>query len=147
MRLAIHNHGPGDLRYPTPGSVLERDRTPRSPDRRLPRRRTLPALRHRSRRRRPRACGPRILDVHLKDVTGRDAEGGRRRRGRPRRHRPPPPAPTPLADIGFRGTAAFEYEKDGRDPLAGLAESVGYVRGVLAGAGRGPRASRSSDEP
>ncbi len=35
--------------------------------------------------------------------------------------------------MGFGGTAAFEYEKDGRDPLAGLAESVGYVRGVLAG--------------
>ena len=37
--------------------------------------------------------------------------------------------------MGYRGTAAFEYEKDGRDPLAGLAESVGYVRGVLAGLG------------
>jgi hypothetical protein len=28
--------------------------------------------------------------------------------------------------------AAFEHEKDEDDPLAGLAESVGYVRGVLA---------------
>ncbi len=26
---------------------------------------------------------------------------------------------------------SFEYEKDGNDPLPGLAESVGYVRGVL----------------
>ena len=42
---------------------------------------------------------------------------------------------TTLAGLGFRGTAAFEYEKDGRDPLAGLAESVGYVRGALAGLG------------
>jgi hypothetical protein len=25
----------------------------------------------------------------------------------------------------------LEYEKDGKDPLAGAAESVGYVRGVL----------------
>jgi len=34
--------------------------------------------------------------------------------------------------LGFQGTASFEYEKDAKDPLAGLAESVGYVRGVLA---------------
>ena len=26
----------------------------------------------------------------------------------------------------------FEYEKDGNDPVPGLAESVGYTRGVLA---------------
>ena len=25
----------------------------------------------------------------------------------------------------------LEYEKDGDDPLPGLAESVGYVRGVM----------------
>ena len=25
------------------------------------------------------------------------------------------------------------YEKDGKDPLAGLAESVGYVKGVMRG--------------
>ena len=37
-----------------------------------------------------------------------------------------------LAAMDYRGTAAFEYEKDGRDPLPGLAESVGYVRGALA---------------
>ena len=27
----------------------------------------------------------------------------------------------------------FEYEKDANDPLAGLAESVGYCRAVVAG--------------
>ena len=37
-----------------------------------------------------------------------------------------------LIDSGFDGVASFEYEKDAKDPLAGLAESVGYVRGVLA---------------
>ena len=26
---------------------------------------------------------------------------------------------------------SFEFEKDGKDPLPGLAESVGYVRGVI----------------
>ena len=33
----------------------------------------------------------------------------------------------------YYNTLSFEFEKDKKDPLAGLAESVGYVRGVLAG--------------
>ena len=37
-----------------------------------------------------------------------------------------------LIKINYQGTAAFEYEKDGPDPLPGLAESVGYLRGILA---------------
>jgi len=37
-----------------------------------------------------------------------------------------------LIEIKYSGIVSFEYEKDADDPLAGLAESVGYVRGVLA---------------
>ncbi len=37
-----------------------------------------------------------------------------------------------LIKINYQGTVAFEYEKDGKDPLPGLAESVGYLRGILA---------------
>ena len=37
-----------------------------------------------------------------------------------------------LIKIGYSGIVAFEYEKDADDPMAGLAESVGYARGVLA---------------
>ena len=37
-----------------------------------------------------------------------------------------------LAKIKYAGIVSFEYEKDANDPLAGLAESVGYVRGVMA---------------
>ena len=36
-----------------------------------------------------------------------------------------------LVKIGYSGFAAFEYEEDPGDPLPGLAESVGYIRGVL----------------
>jgi sugar phosphate isomerase/epimerase len=32
----------------------------------------------------------------------------------------------------YAGTMHFEFEKDQKDPLPGLAESVGYVNGVLA---------------
>ena len=86
------------------------------------------------------ACGPRLLDVHLKDVTAPTEAGVAVEVGRgvvdiPRFLRT-------LAAMGFGGTAAFEYEKDGRDPLAGLAESVGYIRGVLAGLDGDPSPSR-----
>jgi inosose dehydratase len=37
-----------------------------------------------------------------------------------------------LLKIEYQGVAAFEYEKDEDDPFVGLAESVGYVKGMLA---------------
>lgn len=136
LRLAIHNHGPGDLRYPTPGSILERIA------RRDPRIGACFDVGHCLRSGLDPAeetlrLGPRILDVHMKDVSAAAAEGGTVEIGRgvidvPRLLRA-------LADIGYRGTLAFEHEKDGKDPLPGLAESVGYVRGVMAAHAGGPK--------
>jgi hypothetical protein len=37
-----------------------------------------------------------------------------------------------LIDVKFKGVAAFEYEEQPDDPLPGLAESVGYFKGVIA---------------
>jgi sugar phosphate isomerase/epimerase len=37
-----------------------------------------------------------------------------------------------LGKIGYAGIASFEHEKDENDPLPGVAESVGYTRGILA---------------
>lgn len=132
IALAIHNHGPGDLRYPTPRSILYRierldPRVGVCLDVGHCRRSGLDPSEEASR------CGPRLLDVHLKDVTAPTDQGAAVEVGRgvvdiPRLLRT-------LGEMGYAGTAAFEYEKDGRDPLAGLAESVGYVRGVLAGLG------------
>jgi hypothetical protein len=129
ISLAIHNHGPGDLRYPTPQSVLERvaglD----------PRVGVCLDVGHCQRSgidpaQAAAACGPRLLDIHMKDVSAAAAEGTTVECGRgvidlPRLLKT-------LAGLGFRGTASFEHEKDGGDPLAGLAESVGYIRGVAA---------------
>ena len=36
-----------------------------------------------------------------------------------------------LVKINYQGVVAFEYEKDANDPVPGLAESIGYVKGVL----------------
>ena len=36
-----------------------------------------------------------------------------------------------LAKTNYTGHLAMEYEKDMKDPMAGIAESVGYYRGVV----------------
>jgi len=129
IELAVHNHGPGDLIYPTPASILDRVKNLD------PRIGVCLDIGHCQRSgidpsEAAVACGARLLDVHLKDVTAPTKDGGPVEAGRgvidlPRFLRT-------LAAMDYRGTAAFEYEKDGRDPLPGLAESVGYVRGILA---------------
>jgi len=134
IRLAIHNHGPGDLRYPTPRSILDRilkldGRIGVCLDVGHCRRSGLDPAEEAAR------CGPRLLDVHLKDVSAPSKDGTAVEVGRgvidmPRFLRT-------LGEMGYGGTAAFEYEKDGKDPFAGLAESVGYVRGVLAALDKG----------
>ena len=35
-------------------------------------------------------------------------------------------------ELGYQGTLALEYEIDKEDPLPGMMESFGYVKGVLA---------------
>jgi inosose dehydratase len=132
IRLAIHNHGPGDQRYPTPAAILERIS---SLD---PRVGVCLDVGHCQRSgldpaQAAAACGPRLLDIHMKDVSAATAEGGTVECGRGVIDLPRFVAA--LARLGFRGTAAFEYEKDGGDPLPGLAESVGYVKGIIAALG------------
>jgi inosose dehydratase len=41
-----------------------------------------------------------------------------------------------LRQYGYTGTCSLEYGKDMNEPLAGIAESIGYFNGVLAGLGR-----------
>jgi inosose dehydratase len=134
IRLAVHNHGPGDLLYPTPRTILDRIR-------RLDHRVGVCLdVGHCQRSgidpsEAAAECGPRLLDVHLKDVTAPTKDGTAVEAGRGvvdlvRFLRT-------LTAMEYGGTAAFEYEKDGKDPLPGLAESVGYVRGILAAEDRG----------
>ena len=72
----------------------------------------------------------RLLDVHIKDVSSADAKGSTVEIGRgvidtPKLLRT-------LAKLKYAGTLHFEHEKDQKDSLPGVAESVGYVRGVVA---------------
>lgn len=129
IRLAIHNHGPEDKLYPTPGSAYEKIK---NLDRRLG---LCIDVGHTIRAGvEPSAAaekfGDRLLDVHIKDVTAASKDGQTVEIGRgvidiPKFIRT-------LIRLSYKGTLAFEFEKDGSDPLPGLAESVGYLRGVLS---------------
>jgi sugar phosphate isomerase/epimerase len=129
IQVAIHNHGPGDKIYPTPQAAYEKIA---DLDKRIG---LCIDIGHTVRYgedavETTRKCADRILDVHLKDVTEASAAG----RACPAGHGviDLPAFLKTLMEIGFSGVAAFEYEADPDDPLPGLAESVGYVRGVLA---------------
>lgn len=129
IRLAIHNHGPEDKLYPTPESVVEKIMT-------LDRRIGLCIDAGHTMRAGVDPAEPaekfadRLLDVHIKDVSAASKEGQTVEIGRgvidiPKFIRA-------LVKANYSGTLAFEFEKDEKDPLPGVAESVGYVRGVLA---------------
>lgn len=129
IKVAIHNHGPTDKVYPIPASAYERikDLDPRIG--------LCNDIGHTIRAgvdpsESVEKFADRLLDVHLKDVNvaaaeGRSVEVGRGVIDIPKFLRT-------LLKIKYTGIVAFEYEKDAEDPLAGLAESVGYVKGVLA---------------
>jgi inosose dehydratase len=129
IRLAIHNHGPEDKLYPTPGSVYEKIKNLE------PRLGLCIDVGHTLRAgiepsEAAEKFADRLLDIHIKDVTAASKDGQTIEMGRgvidiPRFIRT-------LKKIQYKGTLAFEFEKDGNDPLPGVAESVGYLRGVLA---------------
>jgi inosose dehydratase len=132
IKVAVHNHGPTDKVYPTPSSIIEKIK---DLDKRIglcidightmrsgidP---SIPA----------RNYADRLLDLHIKDVSAANRNGHAVEMGRgvidiPEFFRT-------LISIGYDRKASFEYEKDAKDPLPGLAESVGYARGVLAAIG------------
>ena len=139
IKLAIHNHGPEDKIFPSPldvwqavekldervGLCIDVGHTARAgvdpardPD-------LLGAALRRPYQgpRQPRAAGPR----------------DRGRAGRPRH----PRDPRRCKEVGFAGHVGLEHEKDMNDPLPGVAESIGYIRGTLASM-RDPRVARAA---
>ena len=86
-----------------------------------------------------RTYGERIYDIHLKNFAV-DIPGGQILSKEvphsfttvpmPRGKIDYGPVFKALADVGYDGVCSFEYERDFDDNLGGLAESVGYARGV-----------------
>jgi inosose dehydratase len=129
IALAIHNHGPTDERFPSPESVYTRIAA-------LDKRMGLcidightqrlgldPSVEF-------ERFSDRVLDVHIKDVSSADAGGKTVEMGRGVIDIPK--FLKTLLRLRYSGTLHFEFEKDEKDPLPGLAESIGYARGVLA---------------
>jgi sugar phosphate isomerase/epimerase len=129
IRVAIHNHGPGDKVFPTPESAYQKI------EKLDPRVGLCMDIGHTVRAgvdpvRDARRFADRLLDVHLKDVSaaspaGQTVEIGRGVIAIPQFLRT-------LIETGYSGKLGFEFEKDSKDPLPGLAESVGYTNGALA---------------
>jgi inosose dehydratase len=129
IQIAIHNHGPGDKVWPTPQSIYDKVK---DLDRRIG---LCMDIGHTLRiGADPIASAERyadrLCDVHIKDVTAPTPKGATLQCGRGaidlvRFLRT-------LKKINYQGILSFEYEADGDDPLPGLAESVGYIRGVMA---------------
>jgi len=128
IKVAIHNHGPGDKVYPVPASAYEKIK---DLDKRIG---LCNDIGHTIRAGVDPAASieqfpDRLLDVHIKDESAANAKGNPVEVGRGVIDIPQ--VLRTLIKINYTGIVSFEYEKDENDPVAGLAESVGYVRGVL----------------
>lgn len=70
-----------------------------------------------------------IMDVHIKDETAPTKEGQTWECGRGQMDLVG--IIKAFRQIGYQGVLSMEYEKNRRDPQPGVAESIGYLRGVL----------------
>jgi sugar phosphate isomerase/epimerase len=129
LKLAIHNHGPEDKVWPSPLVPFE---AVQKYDKRIG---VCVDVGHTAQcgvdpAQVIRTCSSRVYDVHLKDLTKaadryQAIEVGRGIldiRGILRA----------LLDINYAYHVGLEHEKDMRDPIPGVAESIGYIRGTLA---------------
>ncbi len=129
IKLAIHNHGPGDLVYPSAESAFvliknldkrmglcidigHTKRIGRDPEQDL------------------KDYFDRVFDMHIKDVTKAEKDGSTCIIGRGVIDFPS--FLKAVNKLGYKGTLSLEYEAEGKDPLPGMMESFGYVKGILA---------------
>jgi inosose dehydratase len=71
----------------------------------------------------------RVFDIHIKDVTGTTKLGYSLEVGRGVINFPS--FVRMLRKVGYSGVCSLEHEKDMNDPFMGIAESIGYFRGVI----------------
>jgi sugar phosphate isomerase/epimerase len=129
IRVAIHNHGPEDKRWPRPQDAYA---AIKSRDQRLG---LCIDVGHTTRTgtdavQACRECGDRLYDMHVKDLASKTEKESQVEVGRgvidfPGLFRT-------LIAIGYQGQVGLEYEINAKDPLPGMIESMAYMRGVLA---------------
>ena len=129
LKVAIHNHGPDNPLYPNAtdiwnhiknldarmGICIDIGHTTR--DGQDP---SVDVMRYKS----------RIFDMHIKDVDKASKDGKTVEMGRGIIDIPK--IVDTLRKIKYTGNCSLEFEKDMEDPIAGIAESIGYFKGVMA---------------
>lgn len=129
IKVAIHNHGPEDKRWPRPQDAYA---AIKARDKRLglcidvghtTRTGTDPVAACRE-------CRDRLYDMHVKDLASKTEKESQVEVGRgvidyPALFRT-------LIEIGYQGQVGLEYEINAKNPLPGMIESMAYMRGVLA---------------
>lgn len=129
VKLAIHNHGPGDKLYPSAESAYN---LIKNMDKRMG---LCIDIGHTKRINRDpeqdvKDFFNRVFDIHIKDVTDASAEGETCIIGRGVIDFPA--FMKTVVKMGYKGTLALEYEAEADDPLPGMMESFGYAKGIRA---------------
>ena len=129
IKIAIHNHGPEDALYPGPADVYNRIKN------RDARMGLCLDIGHATRAgaNLEKAISDyknRLYDLHIKDVTAASKEGKAIEIGRGVIDFKA--LIKALEKINYKGVCSIEFEKDMTDPMAGMAESIGFFRGMLA---------------
>jgi sugar phosphate isomerase/epimerase len=132
IKIAIHNHGPEDKFFPSTFDVLK---AIKGLD---PRIGFCIDVGHAARANANlvdaiHATGPRLYDMHIKDLANFTDKASQVAVGEgilPIRD-----IFQALIDIKYPGFVDLEYEIHGDNPMPGVIESFGYMRGVLAGMG------------
>jgi sugar phosphate isomerase/epimerase len=129
IKVAIHNHGPEDKRWPRPQDAYA---AIKSRDKRLG---LCIDVGHTTRTgtdpvQACRECRDRLYDMHVKDLASKTEKESQVEVGRgvidyPALFRT-------LIEIGYQGQVGLEYEINAKNPLPGMIESMAYMRGVLA---------------
>jgi inosose dehydratase len=129
FRIAIHNHGPDKPLYPNATDIWDhiKDMDPRMG--------ICIDIGHTTRDAEDpsvdlKRYSDRIFDIHIKDVDKASKEGKTIEMGRGIIDIPK--VVETLRKIKYTGRCSLEFEKDMEDPLAGIAESIGYFKGVMA---------------
>ena len=130
IKLAIHNHGPEDKRFPSPYDVWK---AVEKYDERIG---LCIDVGHTARAKVDPAeaivkCKARLYDLHIKDIASTESNAGTIEGGRGVLDLKG--ILQALLKIKYEHLVSFEYEKDADDPLPGLAETVGYTKGLLVG--------------
>lgn len=128
IRLAIHNHGPDNPLYPNATDIWNHIQ---DMDSRVG---ICIDIGHTMRDGQDPAAdiikyAGRIFDVHTKDVDGSTKEGKTVEIGRGIIDIPAVIAS--LRKIKYAGMCSLEFEKDMKDPLPGICESIGYFKGAM----------------